>query len=146
VSSAVGRAALPFNGPYGASKHAIEAIADAWRGELHRSNVSVTLIEPGSVNTPIWDKSRADTERTAIPPQLAEQYGHVPSAVEKAVARGERFWIAPERVAKAIQRALAARRPRTRYLVGPDARGVILAKTLLTDRTFDRLARRVIGV
>ena len=58
MSSIGGRVATPFTAPYAASKHAIEAFGDALRVELHSSGVQVALVEPGSVATPIWDKSR----------------------------------------------------------------------------------------
>ena len=63
ISSIGGSVAMAFNGPYAASKHAIEAIGDALRVELHRSGVQVALIEPGSVATPIWDKAREQRGR-----------------------------------------------------------------------------------
>jgi NAD(P)-dependent dehydrogenase (short-subunit alcohol dehydrogenase family) len=146
VSSVGGRVALPFSAPYGASKHALEAIGDALRGELHSSEVKVVLVEPGSVATPIWAKSRADASQVNIPPELQEQYGHVPAAFEKTLHDTERRGISPELVASTIERALTARRPRTRYLVGRDARAMVLAKTLLPDRIFDRIVRRALGV
>jgi NAD(P)-dependent dehydrogenase (short-subunit alcohol dehydrogenase family) len=146
VSSIGGRVALPFSAPYGASKHALEAIGDALRGELHSSQVKVILIEPGSVATPIWGKSRAEAEQVRIPPELEKQYGHVPAAFEKALHQTERRGVAPELVASTIERALTARRPRTRYLVGRDARAMVLGKTLLPDRVFDLIVRRAMGV
>ena len=72
---------MAFTAPYAASKHAVEALADALRVELRTSGVQVALIEPGSVATPIWDKGRAEAEKVAIPPELAAQYGHVPAAM-----------------------------------------------------------------
>jgi NAD(P)-dependent dehydrogenase (short-subunit alcohol dehydrogenase family) len=146
VSSIGGRVALPFNGPYGASKHAIEAIGDSLRGELHSSKIRVSLIEPGSVKTSIWAKSRAEAERRQIPAELESEYGRFPAAAAKVLRDTERRGIPPERVAAAIERALTARRPRSRYLVGRDAYGMLLARTLLRSGGFDRLLRRALGV
>jgi NAD(P)-dependent dehydrogenase (short-subunit alcohol dehydrogenase family) len=146
VSSIGGRVAMAFTAPYAASKHAIEAFADALRVELHRSGVQVALIEPGSVATPIWDKSRSEADKVIIPPELQEQYGRVPAAMDKALADTAARGVPAEEVAETIERALSASRMRTRYVIGRDARAMLLAKRLLSDRLFDRLARRVLGV
>jgi NAD(P)-dependent dehydrogenase (short-subunit alcohol dehydrogenase family) len=146
VSSIGGRVAMAFTGPYAASKHAIEAFADALRVELLSSNVQVALIEPGSVATPIWDKGRAEAERVSVPPELEAQYGHVPAAFGKVIDDTERRGVAPEVVARTIERALTARRMRARYVVGRDARAMLLVKALLPDSVFDRVARRALGV
>jgi NAD(P)-dependent dehydrogenase (short-subunit alcohol dehydrogenase family) len=146
ISSVGGRVAVPFNAPYAASKHAIEAIGDALRGELHGSGIEVSLVEPGSVKTPIWEKARGTAERVEIPAELSDEYGRVPRAVTKILNDTERRGVPPEQVAATIERALTARRPRARYAVGRDARGMILARTLLPARTFDRMVRRALGV
>jgi NAD(P)-dependent dehydrogenase (short-subunit alcohol dehydrogenase family) len=146
VSSVGGRVALPFNAPYAASKHAVEAIGDALRGELHGSGIAVSLVEPGSVKTPIWRKSRAEVERLEVPPELESQYGHVKSAFSKVLSETESRGVLPERVAATIERALTTRRPRSRYLVGVDARGMVLGRALLPSRVFDGVIRRALGI
>jgi len=146
LSSVGGRVAVPFNGPYAASKHAIEALGDALRGELHGSHVHVSLIEPGAVKTPIWDKAQATAAAVEIPPELRDEYGRVPAAVAKVLEDTERRGISPERVAATIERALTVRRPRARYLLGRDARGLVLAHALLPTGAFDRVVRRVLGI
>jgi NAD(P)-dependent dehydrogenase (short-subunit alcohol dehydrogenase family) len=137
---------MAFTAPYAASKHAIEALGDALRVELHSSGVRVALIEPGSVATPIWDKGREDARRVSIPPELESQYGHVPAAMEKVVEDTARRGVPPEMVAETIQRALTARRMKARYVVGRDARAMIALRGLLPDLVFDRLARRALGI
>ncbi len=146
VSSIGGRVSMAYNGPYSASKFAIEAAADALRVELHSSGIQVALLEPGSVATPIWDKSRGEVERLTIPPELAAQYGHVPAAIDKMLLGTAERGIAPEVVAETVQRALQARRMRARYLIGRDARVMLLARRLLPDHLFDRVTRRALGV
>lgn len=146
LSSVGGRVSVPFNGPYAASKHAIEALGDALRGELHSSHIRVSLVEPGSVKTPIWDKARATARGVEVPPGLQDEYGRVPAAFAKVLSDTERRGVSPERVAATIERALTARRPRARYLVGRDARGMVLARALLPTGAFDRVLRRALGV
>ncbi len=146
VSSIGGRVAMAFTAPYAASKHAIEAIGDALRVELRSSHVQVALIEPGSVATPIWDKSRAQGDGLSVPPELIDQYGHVPAAMDKVLRDTERRGVPPEQVAKTIEHALTARRMKARYVIGRDARAMLIAKRLLPDHVFDRVSRRALGV
>ena len=146
VSSIGGRIAMAFTAPYAASKHALEAIGDALRVELHSSGVRVALIEPGSVATPIWDKSRAEADRVSIPPELSAQYGHVPAAMDKTMSDTARRGVSPELVAETIERALTAPRMRARYVVGRDARAMLIARRLLPDLIFDRVVKRALGV
>jgi NAD(P)-dependent dehydrogenase (short-subunit alcohol dehydrogenase family) len=146
VSSIGGRVAMAFTAPYAASKHALEAFGDALRVELHSSHIQVALIEPGSVATPIWDKSRVESERVSVPPELQEQYGRVPAAMDKVLKDTARRGVPPELVAATIERALTAKRMKARYVVGRDAKAMLVAKRLLPDHLFDMLARRVLGV
>ncbi len=146
ISSIGGRVAMPFTGPYGASKHAVEAFADALRVELVSSHVQVALIEPGSVATPIWDKGQAQADELTLPAELQEVYGRSIPALEKALRDTGRRGVPAEKVAEVIEGALGARRMRARYLIGIDARAMLAAKRLLPDRVFDRFAKLALGV
>jgi NAD(P)-dependent dehydrogenase (short-subunit alcohol dehydrogenase family) len=146
LSSIGGRVAMAYSGPYAASKHAIEAFGDTLRVELRSSGVQVTLIEPGSVATPIWDKGHSEVDRLQIPPELAPYYGHVQDAFRKVLEDTARRGIPPEAVADTIVGALTSRRMRGRYLVGRDARVMLALRRLLPDRAFDAFARRALGV
>lgn len=146
VSSIGGRVAMGYNGAYSASKFAIEGIADAMRVELRSSGIQVALIEPGSVATPIWEKSREEVRRgLTIPPELAGIYGHVPALIERTLKSTAARGMAPERVAEVIAQALQAGRMRARYLVGRDAWVMLTIRRALPDLLFDRLARRALG-
>jgi NAD(P)-dependent dehydrogenase (short-subunit alcohol dehydrogenase family) len=146
LSSIGGRVAMGFNAPYAASKHAIEAVGDALRVELHSSGVQVALIEPGSVATPIWDKGRGETSAMKIPPELQEQYGKIPAAIDKVLADTGKRGISPDVVAETIEKALSASSMPSRVLVGRDAKLMLAAKRLLPDHVFDRIVRRRIGI
>jgi NAD(P)-dependent dehydrogenase (short-subunit alcohol dehydrogenase family) len=146
VSSVGGRVAMAFTAPYAASKHAIEAIGDALRVELRTSHVQVALIEPGSVATPIWDKSRELADGVTIPDGLRAEYGHVPQAMDKVLQDTAKRGVPPELVAETIERALTAKRMKARYLIGRDARAMVAIRRLLPDHVFDRVARRALGV
>lgn len=146
ISSIGGRVVTPFLAPYAASKHAVEAVGDSLRVELRSSGVQVALVEPGSVTTPIWDKGRSDVESVQIPAELEQYYGRVPAAMKKALEDTERRGVPAEQVAATIAGALAATRMRSRYIVGRDARLMLLARRLLPDAAYDRLISRALGV
>jgi NAD(P)-dependent dehydrogenase (short-subunit alcohol dehydrogenase family) len=122
MGSIGGRSALPFLGPYAASKHALEAFADVLRVELAPWGIAVSIVEPASVKTAIWTKGaeRADAMRDEVSPQARELYAaRMGRFREVALKRGP--GIDPDVVAKAVEHALTAPRPKARYLVGRDA-------------------------
>ena len=121
VSSIGGRVAMAFTAPYAASKHAIEAIGDALRVELRSSNVQVALIEPGSVATPIWDKSRAQGEDLSVPVELTGAVWARLGGDEQGARRHRAAWHparAGGRDDRAGAHARAGAHDGARYLVG----------------------------
>lgn len=145
VSSIGGRMALPFGAPYHASKFGIEAVADCLRQELRPWKIDVAVIEPGSIDTPIWERGEriADEVSGRAHDSQEELYGKTIERFRAAVKRTAERGIPPEKVAKSIAHALTAGRPRTRYVVGTDARGQAIARRLLPDRAFDALVARI---
>jgi NAD(P)-dependent dehydrogenase (short-subunit alcohol dehydrogenase family) len=144
MSSIAGRMTLPFLGPYSASKFALEAIADAWRVELQPWGIFVSLVEPGSVATPIWKKgsAAADALEPADRAAMMQQYGEAMTAVRKGAAETARRGISADVVARAVEHALTAGVPRTRYLIGTDARVRALMAQFVPDRLRDWLITR----
>jgi NAD(P)-dependent dehydrogenase (short-subunit alcohol dehydrogenase family) len=138
ISSVSGRLASPFVGPYCASKFALEALSDSLRVELNPWRIPVTVVEPGVINTPIWQKSLAANASVLeeMPAESRALYGREVAAMQQ-YARSAKG-LAPEAVARVVVRALTAARPKTRYVVGIDARvGVLLSR--LPDRLRDWL-------
>jgi NAD(P)-dependent dehydrogenase (short-subunit alcohol dehydrogenase family) len=149
VSSIGGRVALPLAGAYHASKFALEAISDTLRRELLSQGVDVIVIEPGGVKTPIWRKGgELAAELTSdLPPEGKRLYGPLIAAIRKETAKiASDTGIEPREVAEAIGRALTARRPRARYLVGRDAKLRAPAAAVLPARVMDRIVARTLGV
>lgn len=148
MSSVSGIVAAPFLGPYCASKHALEAISDSLRVELRRWGIRVSLVEPGSVNTPIWEKSRASAEELLhkMPPTAESLYGEDFDAARKATEEMARQAMPVDRVVRAVVHALTARRPKTRYPVGTDTRLVAAVWHLFSDRLHDWFMRRALGL
>lgn len=138
MSSESGRVVLPLVGAYAASKHALEAVADAFRRELRGAGICVSIIEPGSIKTPIWQKATAGGQalRAAVP-TADRLYGPQLAALDLMAAQATRFAADPVVVTRAVHHALTARVPRLRYLVGPEARWLVLFHALVPARLFD---------
>jgi NAD(P)-dependent dehydrogenase (short-subunit alcohol dehydrogenase family) len=149
VSSIGGRVALPLLSPYNASKFGLEGLSDSLRRELRPQGIDVILIEPGGVKTPIWNKAGqlADEMLAEGMPAEAERiYGRMIEAVRAQTAKIEHErGMEPREVAEAIGAALTASRPRTRYLVGRDAKIRGPMAKILPDRVMDRLIGRAVG-
>jgi NAD(P)-dependent dehydrogenase (short-subunit alcohol dehydrogenase family) len=143
MSSIGGRLAQPFAGPYIASKFALEAVTDVLRVELLEWGIDVIAIEPGTIATPIWEKSsrEADEVLAKLTPELRELYGKRLAKMAKVLERQTKRGAAPEKVAEAVEKALTASRPRTRYPIG-DAYALLALKKLLPTRVLDRLLYR----
>lgn len=141
VGSIAGRSALPFLGAYAASKFALEAVSDALRVELRPFGIDVVVVEPASIATPIWKRSaaRADELAAGVPRELTELYAPAVGVMRRAAAATDERAEPPERVAAVIEAALTAARPRTRYLVGKDAK-----RRARLERLPDRLRDRVL--
>ncbi|HWF56758.1 MAG TPA: SDR family NAD(P)-dependent oxidoreductase [Candidatus Dormibacteraeota bacterium] len=148
MGSLGGRLAQPMAAPYCASKHALEAISDALRLELRPWGISVSLIEPGAVKTPIWDKGlRAGAELLrAAPPEVHSLYGAAVEIATRMAAHENETGVEPIEVARAVEHALLSSRPRTRYPIGRQARLLIPLSRLLPDRLKDELLLRATGL
>ena len=143
VGSISGRLATPYIGPYSASKFALRALSDALRIELAPAGVSVSLIEAGSVRTPIWKKGR-DRRNTMLERLGPNPRSHYRAALERLFAiteAEERDSMPVDVVTTAIAHALIDRKPRAHYLLGPGARiGSIVA--VLPPELRDRAIRK----
>jgi NAD(P)-dependent dehydrogenase (short-subunit alcohol dehydrogenase family) len=149
VSSIGGRVALPLVGAYNASKFGLEGMSDALRRELRSQGVDVILVEPGGVKTPIWNKAEelADDMLEEVPPEGERLYGRLIEAVRAGTTRiATDTGSEPSAVAEVIGEALTANRPRTRYLVGRDAKVRAVMSRVLPDRVMDRMIARALGV
>lgn len=139
MGSLSGKMAFPFLSPYAASKFALEAITDSLRVELRGFRIPVSIIEPGSVDTPIWEKSRAEADKifASLPAEAQEYYGPALDAGKKTVKMVAGFGVSSGAVARAVEHALTARVPKQRYLLGWDARAAAILKKVLPGRLLD---------
>jgi NAD(P)-dependent dehydrogenase (short-subunit alcohol dehydrogenase family) len=146
VSSVNGRVASPFSGPYCMSKFALEAFTDCLRQELADWGMHVASVEPGAIETPMWDKARGYDWTAEATEQELDLYGKAYHAFRKFEEQNAAGAVPCDAVSQAIHHALTARRPRTRYLVGRDARLYGRLAQIFPDRAVDWVTRKVMGL
>jgi NAD(P)-dependent dehydrogenase (short-subunit alcohol dehydrogenase family) len=128
VTSIGGRVATPNQIPYSASKHALAAASEALAHEVAAFGIRVAIIEPGVIQTAIFENSAPATrwDKTSPYRQIMRRNG-------KVFAAGFRNPGRPEAVAAVILEAITTDRPRLRYLVGVDAEGLAAGRARISD-------------
>ncbi|MDQ1705646.1 MAG: hypothetical protein QOF18_2012 [Frankiaceae bacterium] len=140
ISSIAGRISLPLMGWYCASKHGVEAMTDALRMEVAPYGVTVSLIEPGSFGTGIWDGA-------SYPEEAATgTYAAAYDRARRTTSAGTRVMPDPVWVARTVRLALQTPVPLARYLIGVDAVGGVLAERLIPTAVSDIVKGIVTGV
>jgi NAD(P)-dependent dehydrogenase (short-subunit alcohol dehydrogenase family) len=141
LSSMGGRFTFPGGGAYHATKYAVEALSDALRFEVAGFGVKVIVIEPGLIRTRFSETAVRSVSDADDP--YADFNAAVSRSTVTAYEKGPvaRLGGPPEAVARRIEQALSARRPRARYTVTPSARVLIGQHALLGDRGWDALMR-----
>jgi NAD(P)-dependent dehydrogenase (short-subunit alcohol dehydrogenase family) len=143
VGSVGGRVAMPFGGPYHATKFALEGIADSLRVELRPQGVGVAIVEPGTISTPIWAKAAAGVEaqRARLGGADAALYDARLAKFQDQLRKADAGGDAPAEVAAKIAEALDG--GGSRYPVGRGIGTITRLRTLIPDALFDRFASRV---
>lgn len=144
VSSMGANFTFPGGGWYHATKHALGSLSDALRFEVAGFGIDVMIIEPGLIRT-----NFADAATTAMDEATDDggPYGQFNAALAKSTKgvyeQGPlaKLGGGPEAVAKAIETAITAKRPKTRYLVTPSARAFITQRRLMPDKAWDAMLR-----
>lgn len=145
TGSIFGLCALPTRSNYAASKFALEGITDSMRLEFRPFGMDVSIIEPGAIETPIWQKGGAARERVlaTADPDIIKLYASVGRFFKQTFYSQSK--LSPERVADVVVDAFTAKRPKARYLIGKDARRLALIERLptrLRDWVFYRMIYR----
>lgn len=145
VGSVSGWFALPFSGAYSASKFALRGMVDTLRRELDQWELPVILVEPGTVKTPIWEKSFSDAEQrfSDMGKEAQTLYGDMRASGEKMMRSGWKNGVLAEDVAKVIIGAFEKKCPRARYQVGKDAKMAVLS-VFVPDCFKDWLIRNIL--
>jgi NAD(P)-dependent dehydrogenase (short-subunit alcohol dehydrogenase family) len=140
ISSMGGRLTFPGGGIYHATKHAVEAICDAMRFEVAGFGVDVVCVEPGLIVTGFGDAAARSLEEGASGEGPYGEFNARVGAATEGVYKGpmRRLGGGPETVARTIEKAITARRPRSRYKVTPSAKLAIAQRRLVSDRLWDR--------
>ena len=144
VSSMGGRLVFPGGGFYHGTKYAVEAISDALRFEVAGFGVDVSIIEPGLIRTSFGDTAAHGVdEATSADGPYAEFNAAVAKSTQEAYEDGAlaKLGGGPETVARAIEKAISRRRPKTRYKVTASARMALATRRLLPDRGWDAFLR-----
>ncbi len=150
ISSMSGKIAMPFLAAYTASKYALEGALDVIRQEIASDSVSVSMIEPGGVRTPMVSEQIALTSKmeAALSPEQATRYGALYKgfgAAARAGYDGQGGGSTPDQVAAVIIEALDADVPETRYVVGDDAKQLLGARAAMGDRDVDGMLAAFFG-
>jgi NAD(P)-dependent dehydrogenase (short-subunit alcohol dehydrogenase family) len=142
MSSVAGRISMPLMGWYCAAKHGLEAMSDALRMEVAPHGVKVSLVEPGSFGTGIWDGARYPDDPAT--PEYAAAY----ERAQKATTGGVGSLVMPDPVwvARTVRLALSSPVPLARYLIGADAVGGLLAERLVPTALTDVVKGLITGV
>jgi NAD(P)-dependent dehydrogenase (short-subunit alcohol dehydrogenase family) len=141
VSSIYGLTTTPLSGWYQACKHALEGLSDALRMEVASDGVQVVLVEPGGIRTAIWEGVQSTADERA-----GSRYAAAYRRTAATTRLSRPLMGDPATVARVIARALDARFPRARYLVGPDAQALALVERLTPTALKDRLSRLMLGL
>ncbi|HEY8762490.1 MAG TPA: SDR family oxidoreductase [Candidatus Dormibacteraeota bacterium] len=141
ISSIYGLTTTPLSGWYQGAKHALEGLSDALRVEVAKDNVKVVLIEPGGFDTGIWEDTHSEVEKRPNS-KYATAYGRLQAGVRLS----RPLMGHPREVARVIGRALSARRPSPRYLVGADAQAIAFWDRLIPTEVKDRVTRISLGL
>ncbi|MGD0655440.1 MAG: SDR family oxidoreductase [Thermoguttaceae bacterium] len=148
MGSISGALASPYLGPYCASKFAMEAITDALRIELRTWGIQVSIIEPGPIATPIWEKSFAAADQLAntLPTESMALYEPDLTVVRKMIAEIANKAEPVDMVVQAVVHALTAPKPKTRYFLHFRNRILFRSFKLVPDVIRDWIVRRVMGL
>jgi len=135
ISSIGGKLGEPHGVWYHATKYAVEGLSDSLRMELKEFGIDVVIIEPGAIITEWAGIAREHMLKTSG----NTAYGALTQKHAKMFERADKMGSKPDVIAKTIDRAIASKRPKTRYASGGGAKMILFMRKILPDRTFDKL-------
>lgn len=139
ISSMGGRFGEPHGAWYHATKYALEGLSDSLRMELQQFNIDVIVVQPGAIKTE-WNRIAREN---LLKVSGKSAYQLLAAKHAKFLEKGDGMGTEPAVIAKVITRAVAANRPKTRYVAGAGARPLLFLKNILSDRMFDNLLLRL---
>jgi NAD(P)-dependent dehydrogenase (short-subunit alcohol dehydrogenase family) len=144
TSSESGKITLPLIGPYSASKFALEAVANAFRIELRPWKIRVSSVELQTIKTPMWEKIDTSTEKlmASLPKQTRDLYQNELKTLSVFPKWQAEMGISMKKAVRVIIRALSARSPKARYLVGYEARLLVYSFAIWPTWMMDWIASK----
>jgi NAD(P)-dependent dehydrogenase (short-subunit alcohol dehydrogenase family) len=148
IGSVNGALASPYLGPYSASKFAMEAITDVLRTELRTWGISVSIVEPGPIATPIWEKSTKAADKLAglISNDALKLYERDLEIMKKAIDKIAKNAEPVDIVVRAVVHAMTSPKPKTRYFLHFRTRLLFRGFKVVPDVIRDWIIRQVIGL
>jgi NAD(P)-dependent dehydrogenase (short-subunit alcohol dehydrogenase family) len=140
VSSGAGKIGIPFLAGYVASKHALEGFSQSLRRELLPWGISVVVVGPGNVKTPIWNKA-GDEQAYA-----GGLFGPVYANFLRMMREGEQKGMAPEEIAELLAQIVDSKKPKTRYEPVAQKFANWTLPRLLPDRAMDKMLFKMLGM
>jgi NAD(P)-dependent dehydrogenase (short-subunit alcohol dehydrogenase family) len=137
----------PFAGVLASSKAAFASVSSSLRMELRAQGIYVIVVEPGSINTPAVEKTLGGVEKqiASLPPEGARLYAVGIRRMAAAFAKNEKAGSSPDVVAQVVEKALNAKKPRTRYPAGKDSIMLITLARLLPEKLLDLAIMKTFG-
>lgn len=136
ISSIGGRIGEPHGAWYHATKFAVEGLSDSLRMELKEFGIDVVVIQPGAIKTEwagIAREKMLETSGQTAYGSLTQKHA---TMFEKADGK---MGSDPIVIARTIEKAVTATKPKTRYAAGSGAKPILMARSILSDRMFDNL-------
>lgn len=143
ISSVAGRVARPFSSIYDSTKHALEALSDGMRGEMAPFGVRVVIIEPGFIITEFLEVANSIAKDI---PQRDNPYSTFLNDTDSSIRRFRRLAGTPDDIARLVERALTAAKPKLRYAAPAHAHIFLALKWLMPEGLLDRLMKRQMGL
>ncbi len=138
MSSMGGKIYMLFGAWYHATKHALEGWSDCLRLELRPFGIHVVIVEPGIIKTSFGEVVENDIEKYASNPAYETLITRYQRALKRSYEQ-DGNGSPPSVIAKVVDKAISARKPKTRYVAGKHARTLLFMRKWLGDRMFDRL-------
>jgi NAD(P)-dependent dehydrogenase (short-subunit alcohol dehydrogenase family) len=142
ITSVSGKFGYPFTAAYVASKHAVEGFSESIRRELMLDGIDVIVVGPGAVKTPIWDKGTANDLARYNDSRYAGPIARLVQSLAAMDAEG----LEPVAVARVVETALSAAKPKVRYAPVPNPLINWWLPTLLPKRMIDRVVAKNLGL
>lgn len=141
ISSMGGKMYTPFGGWYHATKFAVEGFSDCLRMELKPFGIDVIIVEPGGIKTD-WGTIAADNLKNSAKGGAYQKMANVAAENLRVLYTGNKL-TDPKVIGRTIAKAVMAKKPKTRYLVGYGAKFAVIARRILSDRMFDKLIKKL---